>query len=131
MSLNLGLPMDLPAAANDAGGPSDRALKSGGGGDNSGGMGPWETSVDRRLDQLHADQRDILRLGIGAFVLAFGAIVTSFLLLSAKIESSADKIDQRLEKVAGKIDALTSQTAAASERLAKIEARAPETKPAP
>lgn len=67
-------------------------LQGGGGGGKYDGMDPWEQSVDRRLADLHSDQRDLLRAGLGAFVLAFGAIITSFFLLSAKIDGIGQQI---------------------------------------
>jgi hypothetical protein len=86
-------------------------LKSGDGGGTSDGMGPWEQSVDRRLDQLHSDQRDLLRFGIAAFVLAFTAIIGSFFLLSTKIEDVSQTLSSKMDGVGQQISALKTDLA--------------------
>lgn len=122
---------DLIRAANDASAavrsipaPETPHLRKSGGGGTSDGMGPWEQSVDKQLGRLHADQRELLRFGIGAFVMAFSAIVVSFFLLSAKIEAGT-------EKLAGKIDALTAQVGSTSERVSRLEGQVSAPKPTP
>lgn len=101
----------------DRGSRAPGALNTPTGGGTFDGMGPWEVSVDKRLDQLHADHRDLLRFGIGAFVMAFSAIIVSFFLLSAKIEQSG-------EKIGDKIDGLTAQVSGTNERVSRLEGQA-------
>jgi hypothetical protein len=80
-------------------------------------MGPWEQSVEGRLTQLHGDVRQVLQAAIGGAVLVLSALAAGFLVLSAKIDDSADRL-------ADKGDRISAQISSLSERAAKLEGTA-------
>jgi len=103
------------------------ALKTGGGGGNSGGMASdWKESVDRQLTQLHVDVRHLLLGCIGAVVLIVGAGWAGYVKLSDQIAEfrisqaqSSEKlsaIDERLKQSDEKLDRIVDKLDASKAR---------------
>jgi hypothetical protein len=98
----------------------------GGGGTSGGVTDDWKASVDRQLERLHSDVRDLLRglIGVAIFVLALigglylyigsksDAVVSRTETIegrTTRIETKQDAIDQRLDRIEQKIDQLSDR----------------------
>lgn len=97
-------------------------LKSEGGGGTSGGMDPWQSSVETRLGQLHtgieglrSDLNTKFLWLLGAIAASFVAIAGLYFYLDSRVEPLNDKIvavQIQQSEVNGKIDTLLERTPA-------------------
>lgn len=83
-------------------------LQTGGGGDNSGGMDAWQTSVESRLGQLHDDIGGLGKKVDGHFVFLLSAFAGGFLFLLGAGTTAYFRLDGKMDGLVTKIDALTT-----------------------
>jgi hypothetical protein len=75
------------------------AFERGGGGGHTGGMDPWQQSVETRLGQLHTDVGELGAKLTRDFVITWGGIVTLGLLSVVAAWTLYSKVDDRLDQI--------------------------------
>lgn len=80
-----------------------RPLKTDGGGGTSGGMDPWQQTVETRLGELRQDVRELRRDMDSSFRWTWGGMVASFLILAGMLIAGYFRIEESLQAIADKL----------------------------
>lgn len=81
-------------------------LKSDGGDGTSGGMDPWQTSVESRLGQLHTDNSELRSALDSRFLWLLSAFAAGFIVLGGMMIVGYLNLADKIDKVAAVVAAL-------------------------